>query len=160
MCDQIKTFVLQCIIFAVLIPMLLWMIQKSYLEEMNKMTLMIALAGTTIILNLVINFLMTKLILQLFFTFEELEDEKLKVMIKDEGKKCGITVRDVKVVVGSQRQNYSNVFVSGLCGSRDIIILDSLLENHSDDEILAVVCYEFGLISNFRIFNQLVVSSI
>ena len=159
MCDQIKTFLIQCAIFAALIPMLLWMIQKSYVDEMNRVTLMAVLAGTTITLNMVVNFLVTKLILQLFFEFTELEDEKLKNMIISEGKRCGFTIRDVKVLAGSQRQNYSNVFVSGFCGSRDIIILDSLLENHSNEEILAVVCYEFGLISNCRICSQLIVSS-
>ena len=126
----------------------------------SRVILIVALAGTTIALNILVNFLLPKLILPLFFEFEELEDEELKVMIIEEGVKSGIDVRDVKVLIGSQRQNYSNAFVAGLCGARDVILLDTLLESHTDEEILAVVSHEFGLVSSWHIYKQVVASSI
>ena len=157
LCDQVKTFALQCLIFAVFVPLLLWVMAKS---ADNRLILIVALAGTTIALNILVNFLLPKLILPLFFECEELEDEELKVMITELGVKSGIAVRDVKVLIGSQRQNYSNAIVSGLCGPRDVILLDTLLESHNDEEILAVVSHEFGLAVNCHIYKQVVASSI
>ena len=69
-------------------------------------------------------------------------------MIIKEGQKCGISVRSVRVLIGAHRQNYSDCFLTGCCGSRDVILMDNLLEIESEEEILAIVCHEMGLVKN------------
>ena len=81
-CDQFKTFVLQCLIIAVLIPICLWVIDKSA----NKVIMILVLAGSLITLNILINFLLPKVILPLFFDLKELEDDELRSAIKEEGR--------------------------------------------------------------------------
>ena len=142
--------------YAILVPLLLWVIAKSS----SKLILIITLAGTVILLNILFNFLLPKVILPLFFEFEELEDEELKTQIVEEGVKSGINVDEVKVLVGSQRHVYSNAFVTGCCCGNTVVLLDTLLEDHTEEEIIAVVSHEFGLVSQHYIFKQVVASSI
>lgn len=69
--DQVKTFGVQCVIFAVLIPSLLFLIEKA---NEKTLILILSLAGATVVLNILVNCLLPTVILPLFFELEEFED--------------------------------------------------------------------------------------
>lgn len=140
--DEIKKLVLLILLFAVLIPLLLWIIEKTG-EAMIP-----ALAGVCIFGIVLINLLIPTVILPIFFTFSELEDEDLRNKIYAEAEKTKINVDEIRVIDGSQRSSHSNAFVAGLCGARKVVVFDTLLEQHSEEEILAVVNHELGHVAH------------
>ena len=81
-----KILGLQAIMTAVFIPVLLYLINRAE----SRVVLVVTLASAAIALNILVNFLLPKKILPLFFEQEDLKDEELKEMIIKEGEKCGI----------------------------------------------------------------------
>ena len=81
-----KILGLQAVMTAVFIPVLLYLINRAE----SRVVLVVTLASAAIALNILVNFLLPKKILPLFFEQEELKDEELKEMIIKEGEKCGI----------------------------------------------------------------------
>ena len=73
-----------------------------------------------------------------------MEDSELKEKIFSEAEKGQINIDEIKLIDGSQRSSHSNAFVAGLCGTRKVVLFDTLLEDHEEDEILAVVNHELG----------------
>lgn len=87
---------------------------------------------------------MPTVILPIFFKFSDLEDGKLKTDIFKEAEKTKIPVSQIKVIDGSQRSSHSNAFVTGFGAARKVVIFDTLIEQQSPEEILAVVNHELG----------------
>ena len=103
---------------------------------------------------------MPTVIIPIFFTYTELQDESLKKKIYAEAEKTNINVNEIRVIDGSQRSSHSNAFVAGLCGARKVVIFDTLLDQHSEDEILAVVNHELGHVALQHIIKKVTVVSI
>lgn len=89
----------------------------------------------------------------LFFTFSDLEDGELKTKVFKEGEKTKIPVSQIKVIDGSQRSSHSNAFVSGFGSFRKVVLFDTLIEQQSTDEILAVVNHELGHVAHHHILK-------
>ena len=149
--DEIKKLILLLVMFAIVIPLILWTIAKS------GKALIPSLAGISILGVILINLLIPTVILPIFFTFSELEDEELKKNIFAEAEKTKIDVNEIRVIDGSQRSSHSNAFVAGLCGARKVVLFDTLLEEHSEDEILAVVNHELGHVAHNHIIKRVIV---
>ena len=120
--DQIKTVLLVAVAYAVLLPAVLTVVAKA------GSALIPALAGTVISLIIVLQLLLPTVILPIFFTFSELENEELKKKIYAEAEKTNINVNEIRVIDGSQRSSHSNAFVAGLCGARKVVVFDTLLD--------------------------------
>ena len=148
--DQIKKLILMLIMFAIILPALLWTIEKA------GDVLIPALAGGCILVVILTNLIIPTVILPIFFNFSDLEDDELKEKIYSEAEKTKIDVSEIKVIDGSQRSSHSNAFVAGLCGARKVVLFDTLLEDHSEDEILAVVNHELGHVAHNHIVKRVI----
>ena len=93
--DQIKTVLLVAVAYAVLVPAVLTVVAKA------GSALIPALAGTVISLIIVLQLLLPTVILPIFFTFSELENEELKKKIYAEAEKTNINVNEIRVIDGS-----------------------------------------------------------
>jgi STE24 endopeptidase len=98
------------------------------------------------ILVFVLNTLYPVLIAPLFNTFTPLEDGKLKTGIEALIKQTGLDCRKVFMVDGSKQSNHSNAYVAGMCGTKRIVIYDTLVKDLDNDvdAIKAVVGHEIG----------------
>ncbi|MDE6641545.1 MAG: M48 family metalloprotease, partial [Acetatifactor sp.] len=56
----------------------------------------------------------------------------------------GCTVREIKVMDGSRRSTKANAYFSGFGSTKTIVLYDTLLEQMSADEIVAVFAHEMG----------------
>ena len=108
---------------------------------------------------IIVQLLIPSVILPIFFTFSELEDEDLKEKIFSEAEKTSVNVDEIRVIDGSQRSNHSNAFVAGLCGVRKVVLFDTLLEDHTEDEILAIINHEIGHVAHNHIFKRVFLMS-
>jgi STE24 endopeptidase len=80
----------------------------------------------------------------LFFKFEPLSVEGLEERIKAVMAKAGLTVSRVFQVDASRRSRHSNAYFTGIGKVKRIVLFDTLLQQMSQEEILAVLAHEVG----------------
>jgi len=80
----------------------------------------------------------------LFNKFEPLKDQQLKAQILTLAEKAGIDGARVFEVNGSKQSTKVNAYVTGLFGSKRIVLYDTLINNFTTAEILFVMGHEMG----------------
>ena len=88
--------------------------------------------------------LFVHVIAPMFNKFESLEDGDLRNSIEDFAKKVNFPIGRIDVMDGSRRSAHSNAYFSGFGKSRRIALFDTLIEKHSNEEIVSVVAHEVG----------------
>jgi STE24 endopeptidase len=83
-------------------------------------------------------------IMPLFNTFRILEDGNLKSAIMTYAESIHFPVNSIQVMDGSKRSGKSNAFFTGFGKSKRIVLFDTLLEKHTEDELLAILAHEMG----------------
>ena len=94
--------------------------------------------------QLLMTFIAPVLILPLFNKFEPLQDEALREEILALAERADLPLEGVYQVDASRRSTHSNAYFAGLGKTRRIALFDTLLEQHSHPEILAVLAHEIG----------------
>ena len=80
----------------------------------------------------------------LFNRFRPLEDEQLAGELRTLGEQAGVPVRDVLVADASRRTTKVNAYVSGLAGTRRVVLFDTLLAAAATPEVKLIVAHELG----------------
>lgn len=96
------------------------------------------------IFTLIMNMFYTSLILPLFNKLTPLEDGELKEEIEKYSKSINFPLDNIFVIDGSKRSAKSNAFFSGIGKKKKIVLYDTLIENHSKEELVAVLAHEVG----------------
>lgn len=97
-------------------------------------------------------------IMPLFNKFTPLEDGSLKTKIEALAKSLNFPLSKLFVIDGSKRSSHSNAFFTGLPWSKRIVLYDTLIEQSSEEEIVAVLGHEIGHWAKSHLFKTLVVS--
>jgi STE24 endopeptidase len=84
------------------------------------------------------------LLLPLFFTFRPLGRDELRRRLLRLAERAGVPAVDACEWQLSDRTKKANAALTGLGRTRRVIVSDTLLANHSDDEIEAVLAHELG----------------
>ncbi len=92
----------------------------------------------------VMQFIVPSWIMPLFNRFEPLEPGPLRDAIFAYAAKIDFPVQNIYVMDGSKRSGKSNAFFAGFGKSRKIVLYDTLVENHTTDELVAVLAHEMG----------------
>ena len=80
----------------------------------------------------------------LFNKFESLKNIVLKEKIFLLSKEAKFPIKNILQMDASKRSSHSNAFFSGLGKNKRIVLFDTTLKNHSDEEILAILAHEIG----------------
>ncbi len=89
--------------------------------------------------------LLSPLVLEpLFQRTEPLRDPQLSAQVLAIAERAGVEARDVKVNDASARTTAANAYVSGLGGSRHIVLYDTLLRDFPPDQVRMVVAHELA----------------
>ncbi|MDD3310928.1 M48 family metallopeptidase [Pseudodesulfovibrio sp.] len=83
-------------------------------------------------------------ILPLFNTFTPLEEGRLRRAIETFARRAEFEVGGIFVVDGSRRSTKSNAFFTGLGRRKRIALFDTLVRDHAEAEIVAVLAHEVG----------------
>jgi STE24 endopeptidase len=102
----------------------------------------------------------TTLIVPLFNKLTPLEDGSLKNKIENYSKKIGYSLSNIFVIDGSKRSTKANAFFSGIGPKKTIALFDTLLEKHTEEELVAVLAHEVGHYKKNHIFQGLVLTII
>jgi STE24 endopeptidase len=91
----------------------------------------------------------------LFNKFEPVENEHLKQLIQALMGKVGLRVKGVFKMDASKRSKHTNAYFTGVGRSKRIVLFDTLLESHGEEEILAVLAHEIGHWKKRHVLRQL-----
>ncbi|MFH2047150.1 MAG: M48 family metallopeptidase [Pseudomonadota bacterium] len=84
------------------------------------------------------------LIVPLFNKQTPLQDGELKNAIEEFAKKAGFKLDNVFVIDGSKRSSKANAYFSGLGAKKRIVLFDTLINDLTTEEIVAVLAHEIG----------------
>merc|ERR1719512_78646 len=83
-------------------------------------------------------------IMPLFNKYEPLQEGQLKDSIYALAGKLKYPLTKLFVMDGSKRSSHSNAFMFGFGKNKRIVLFDTLMDQVSDDEILAILGHELG----------------
>lgn len=94
--------------------------------------------------SLVMQYVAPTWIMPLFNKFTPLEDGELRQAIEAYAEKVDFPLQGIYVIDGSRRSAKSNAFFTGFGKNKRIALYDTLIENHTTDELVAVLAHEIG----------------
>jgi len=136
--DKLKGYLLGAIIGGLLVSALIYLIEKIG----PGFWIWFALIAAAFIL--LANLFYTSLILPLFNKLTPLPDGELKEAIQTFSKKVSFPLDNIFVMDGSKRSKKANAFFSGIGSKKKIVLFDTLIANHTKEELLAVLAHEVG----------------
>jgi len=80
----------------------------------------------------------------LFNTFTPMPQGQLKASIEALLAKCGFESKGLYVMDASKRSTHGNAYFTGFGRAKRIVFFDTLLQNHTPEEILSILAHELG----------------
>lgn len=109
------------------------------------------------IFTLLIQFIAPKWIMPLFNDFTPLEDGDLKQMINNYAAKVRFKMEGIYVMDGSKRSGKSNAFFTGFGKNKRVALFDTLIKNHTENELVSVLAHEIGHYKKKHIIKNMVI---
>ncbi len=150
--DKLKSFFLVFVLGGILISSLLILILFFSTNFWIYFWLFISL------FILFINAFYTSLILPVFNKLSPLRDGSLKDKINSYSRSVGFPLSNIFVIDGSKRSSKANAFFSGLGKKKKIVLYDTLIKNHSDEELVSVLAHEVGHYKKNHITSNIILS--
>lgn len=135
--DQIKNFIINTILTCGLCSLFI-LIHKALGNW-----LLVVFSGVLFLFILLIAFLFP-VFSRIFNKFEPLPDGELRERLVGLLKKNNCTVKEIKVMDGSRRSSKANAYFTGFGKMKTIVLYDTLMEQMTVDEIVAVFAHEMG----------------
>ncbi|HSG68757.1 MAG TPA: M48 family metallopeptidase [Bacteroidales bacterium] len=86
----------------------------------------------------------SNLIVPLFNKQTPLPEGQLRDAIEAFARKAGFKLKDIYVIDSSKRSSKGNAYFTGLGAKKRIVLYDTLIEEHTTDELVAVLAHEIG----------------
>ena len=106
--------------------------------------------------ELVMLWLFPVFILPLFNKFDPIENEGLEERIRTLMEKVGLRAKGIFKMDASKRSKHTNAFFIGLGRTKRIVLFDTLLASHTEEEILSVLAHEAGHWKKRHVLRMLV----
>jgi STE24 endopeptidase len=136
--DKIKGYILTTIIGGIILYILLYLIINIGENFWWWFWLVIS------VFLLLINMFYTSLIVPIFNKLNPLPEGELRNRIEEYSKKISFPLDNIFVIDGSKRSSKANAYFSGIGGKKKIVLFDTLISNHTNEELVAVLAHEVG----------------
>ncbi len=107
---------------------------------------------------LFLNMFYADLIVPIFNKLTPLEDGSLRKKIEAYSEKVGYSLKNIFVIDGSKRSSKANAFFSGLGPRKTIALYDTLIEKHTDEELVSVLAHEVGHFKKKHILFSMIIT--
>jgi STE24 endopeptidase len=136
--DKLKGWLLGAVIGGGLLSLIVWI----YMSTGN---LFWVLAWAAISLfSIFMTMFYSTLIVPLFNKQTPLAEGELRDAIEQFAVKVGFRLDNIFVIDGSKRSRKANAYFSGLGAKKRIVLFDTLINDHTTDELVAVLAHEIG----------------
>ena len=136
--DKLKGWLLSAIIGGGILAIIIWFYQKT--GDLFWIYTWIFIGIFTIVMTM----FYSSLIVPLFNKQTPLEEGELKASIHAFSKKAGFKLNNIYVIDGSKRSTKANAYFSGFGAKKRIVLYDTLINDLTTDEIVAVLAHEIG----------------
>ena len=136
--DKIKGYFLAAIIGGILF----WLIMLIFEIEPDYFWLLAW--GVMAVFSIFLNMFYSDLIVPLFNKQTPLENGELRDEIEQFSKKAGFNLDNIFVIDGSKRSTKANAYFSGLGAKKRVVLYDTLIQDLTKEEIVAVLAHEIG----------------
>lgn len=136
--DKLKSWLLAIILGGGLLSLVVW------IYTISGAWFWIVVWAVLSIFSLFMTMFYSSLIVPLFNKQTPLEDGELRSAIEDFAKETGFNLQNIFVIDGSKRSSKANAYFSGLGPRKRIVLYDTLINDHSVDELVAVLAHEIG----------------
>ena len=150
--DKIKSYLLTIILGGALLYGALFLV--NILENGFWFSLWLSLS----ILMLLINMFYADIIVPIFNKLKPLKSGSLREKIEQYSQKVGYSLKNIYVIDGSKRSSKANAFFSGLGPRKTIALYDTLITNHTEEELVAVLAHEVGHYKKKHIVTSLILT--
>ncbi|PRY85443.1 M48 family metallopeptidase [Mongoliibacter ruber] len=150
--DKLKGYILSIIIGGGLLAVLLWLIHQIGQNFWWQFWIISAVFMVTV------NLFYTAWILPIFNKLTPLEDGDLKSKIVHYAKSVQFPIENIFVIDGSKRSSKANAFFSGFGKRKKVVLYDTLIEQHTPEELVAVLAHEVGHYKKKHILTSIVIS--
>ncbi len=150
--DKIKGYALTIIIGGGLLTAFIWFYQNT---------------GTTFwlyawiifsVFTLFFTMFYTTLIVPLFNKLTPLEESSLKNKIEAYARQVNFSLKNIFVINGSKRSSKANAYFSGIGNKKTIVLYDTLIKDHTEDELVAILAHEVGHYKKKHVFFSIALS--
>ncbi len=97
-------------------------------------------------------------IMPLFNKFQPLEEGDLRRAILEYGRANRFPIAGIFVMDGSKRSTKANAFFTGFGPTKKIVLFDTLIRNHTLDELVAVLAHEVGHFKHRHVIQHMVLA--
>lgn len=115
---------------------------------------------TMAIVMLVLNIFYTSIILPIFNKLTPLPAGSLRQKIEKYAESVNFPLTNIFVIDGSKRSSKANAFFSGIGKSKKIVLYDTLIEKHTEEELVSILAHEVGHYKRKHIQKGFVISLI
>lgn len=152
--DKIKGYALTAIVGGGILAFLFWLIGELGSSFWWWFWIFMAL------FSIVTNLFYTSWILPLFNKLSPMEEGELRTAIEDYSHSVDFPITNIMVIDGSKRSSKANAFFSGMGKRKKVVLYDTLIEQQSTEELVAVMAHEVGHYKKRHIYQGLVLSLI
>ncbi len=114
--------------------------------------------AVVILFTLFIQFIAPTWIMPLFNKFTPLEDGELNQAILNYTDRVAFPLQGIYKIDGSRRSGKSNAFFTGFGKNKRIALFDTLIDNHTVPELVAVLAHEVGHFKKKHIPKNMIIS--
>jgi STE24 endopeptidase len=150
--DKIKGYVVGGLVGGALLALLIVLVNKF------GPNFWIWFGAIASVILLAVNMFYTSWILPLFNKLTILPQGELKSAIEKFSKKVNFSLENIFVMDGSKRSSKANAFFSGIGRKKKIVLYDTLITNHTTEELVAVLAHEVGHFKKKHIILSFVLS--
>lgn len=151
--DLVKGAALSFLLGAPLLALLIWIFESVPLAWLWGWGLVTAA-------SLLLAYVAPTWILPLFNQFKPLPNGSLRQSIEAMAEKCDYPLTEVSVMDGSKRSTKSNAFFTGFGKNKRIALFDTLIEKHTDEELVGVLAHEIGHFKKGHLVRAIVLSTL
>jgi STE24 endopeptidase len=136
--DHIKSWFIALLVGAPVLGLITWFYYKTGKD------FWLYAWGLITLFSVFINFFYSELIVPLFNKQTPLQDGDLRIKIEAFAQKTGFRLKNIYIIDGSKRSTKANAYFSGFGSKKRIVLYDTLQNELSEEEIVAVLAHEIG----------------
>ncbi len=150
--DKLKSWVLSVLLGGAVLAVILWLYNKT--GDLFWVYTWLFIGLFTVFMTL----FYSSLIVPIFNKQTPLEDGPLKSAIHAFAEKAGFDLKNIFVIDGSKRSTKANAYFSGFGSRKRIVLYDTLIDDLSTEEIVAVLAHEIGHYKKKHVLANMVMS--
>ncbi len=152
--DHIKSWFLALLVGVPVLGLITWFYYKTGKSFWIYAWVLITL------FSIFINFFYSELIVPLFNKQTPLQEGSLRTAIETFAHKTGFRLKNIYIIDGSKRSTKANAYFSGFGPKKRIVLYDTLQNELTEEEIVAVLAHEIGHYRKKHVLMSLLISVI